>query len=127
MKKEKIVAGEAAISRITTTSAKAVSLLGEQGEFVEPGGPERLEELLQWTELFMIGTVEPLLPIATDGHKTRIAQERQVLRDAGVAQIEAFDEFADRELVAPNLAENLLAARLGDELEDVHATYFIGR
>jgi hypothetical protein len=64
----------------------------------------------------VVGAVEPLLAIATDGHKTRIAQERQVLGDAGIAQIEAFDELPDRELVAPDLAKNLLAARLGDEL-----------
>ena len=43
-----------------------------------------------------------------------------MLRHARVAEVEPVDELADRHLVVPDEAEDLLTARLGDELQRIH-------
>ena len=43
---------------------------------------------------------------------------------ACVAEVEPRDELADGKLLAPDLAEDLLTARLGNELQRVHLVIF---
>jgi hypothetical protein len=69
----------------------------------------------------VVGAIQAPLAVAPDGDEARVAQERQVLRHARVAQVEAVDELAHRHLVAPDQAKDLLPARLGDELQRIHA------
>ena len=68
----------------------------------------------------MVCTVEPALAIAAHGDQPRVSQERQVLRHARVAQLDPMRDLADRQFVAPDGPEDLLAARLGDDLQGVH-------
>jgi hypothetical protein len=80
----------------------------------------RLEELLERPEPLVIGAVHPSLAVAAHGDETGVSQEGEVLRHAGVAQLDLLGDLPDGQLVAPDGSEDVLAARLGEELQRVH-------
>jgi hypothetical protein len=94
--------------------------LGEGGEPVDLVSPERLEEGLQGAEPVVVGAVEALLAGLADADEAGFAEECEMLRDAGVTELEPRHELADRELFPPHLTEDRLTARLGDELQRIH-------
>ena len=68
----------------------------------------------------MVGAVEPLFAVPSDGDEAGLTQQRQVPGDARVREVEPFYERPDREFFAPDVPEDLLAAGLGDQLKRVH-------
>ena len=80
----------------------------------------RLEELLERPEPLVVCAVHPSLAVAAHGDETGVAQEGEVLRHAGVAQLDLLGDLTDGELVAPYGSKDLLAAGLGDKLQRVH-------
>ena len=92
---------------------------------VELVRPEGFEELLERPKPFEVGAIEPLFTVASDRDESGLAEEREMLRHTRVAQVESLDEFTNREFVTPDVPQNLLAARLGDKLEGVHAVILL--
>ena len=68
----------------------------------------------------MVRHVEPLLPFGTHRHEAGFSKERKVLRDAAVTEVEPRDELTDRQLLPPDVAKDLLSARLRDKLQGIH-------
>jgi len=94
--------------------------LRQRGETIELRPPEGLEELGERAKPVVVGAIETALSIAANGDEARITEKREVLRDAGVTELELVGELADRPFVSPDEAENLLPSRLGDELKRIH-------
>ena len=73
-------------------------MLGERRETIDVRRPECFEERLEFPQLLLVGAVEPPFSVPPDGYEARLAKQREMLGDAGVAELESLDELADRQL-----------------------------
>lgn len=76
----------------------------------------------------MVGSVEPSLSLGADRDEASVAQQRKVLGDPRIAQVDHVSQLPDRELAPPQVAEDLLSVGFGNELKGVHHEHFsLGR
>jgi hypothetical protein len=94
--------------------------LRQRGEAIELRPPEGLEELGERAQPVVVGAIETALSIAANSDEAGVTEKREVLRDAGIAELELVGELTDRPFVSPDETENLLPPGLGNELKRIH-------
>src|SRR5437763_34825 len=83
---------------------------------VQALGPEasiRIEPRVELLERLAVELIDPALPVGARADEARLAQHPQVLRGAGLAQAEPFDELAHRPGPLPQQLEHLPPVGIG--------------
>lgn len=101
-------------------ASAACGPLGDAGELVAPESLEAARPVVDHLELPWFEPIDPLAPAARDRDDAHLSENRQVLGDGGLGQVEGLDQGGDGLLaVACQMLDDLAAAGLGDGVEGV--------
>src|SRR4051794_5876772 len=126
VKYENTISGPAAIVTVCSMTLVARGVappllgLGRALQPLQPGGHDLGEEALQVREPIRPDAVEPPLRLAALLDEAGVAEHLEVLRDRGLADLEARRDLACAQLAAGQKPEDLAALGLGDRVEDLH-------
>src|SRR5215208_4847181 len=117
----------ASISLPSCASLIGSSLLVQMSfKRVETLGPEpaiRLEPLRDLGERLRLDLVDPPLRLGAHRDQAGVAQDSQVLGDAGLAHLQPLDQIADRPLAVQQQVEDAPSGRFCQYLEDSRGSH----
>jgi hypothetical protein len=97
-----------------------LQMVVEGGEAIRPEMAIGRQPGLQLLQSLRLKAIKPPLTVGADGHEAGLAQELQVLGDAGLAEGEGRDEISCRPLTGPKDVQDGPAAGLCHGFERRH-------